>query len=222
MKVCKRIGNRFRPFEKEVYHMAKFCSNCGTPLGENQKFCTECGAPVAQQPISQPPQNTPPQPQTYYGQQQTACQQPPNTYQPPQNTYNTYRQPTPHTYEQPQTQRGSAKLPVQKKKKKGKAWLVILILLLLGAAGYFGFRDGGWFRKSRVTYSETAMTSIRDYARKLEESGNTAAAEAVYEALAGAGAELIDEAHNNIPIIAATDEASQFEAFANTVKGGGR
>lgn len=26
--------------------MAKFCSECGAPLGENVKFCAECGAPV--------------------------------------------------------------------------------------------------------------------------------------------------------------------------------
>ena len=26
--------------------MAKFCTNCGTPVNENTKFCGECGAPV--------------------------------------------------------------------------------------------------------------------------------------------------------------------------------
>lgn len=30
--------------------MAKFCGNCGKPLGENDKVCGNCGVPIASEP----------------------------------------------------------------------------------------------------------------------------------------------------------------------------
>lgn len=38
--------------------MARFCSNCGTAVGDDVRFCPSCGAPVtaAQQPYAQPAQ----------------------------------------------------------------------------------------------------------------------------------------------------------------------
>lgn len=42
--------------------MAKFCTQCGTPLEEGAKFCTACGAAVAQRPPQQP-QSQPQEPQ---------------------------------------------------------------------------------------------------------------------------------------------------------------
>lgn len=39
--------------------MAKFCTNCGSPIGEGLRFCSSCGAPVAEAP---PPAAGPAQP----------------------------------------------------------------------------------------------------------------------------------------------------------------
>lgn len=41
--------------------MAKFCPNCGSPLGEGAKFCPECGAPIPGDtaPYTAPPVQTP-------------------------------------------------------------------------------------------------------------------------------------------------------------------
>lgn len=46
--------------------MAKFCTKCGSPIGEGMKFCSKCGAPVQggttqatlQTPVAQPQQQT--------------------------------------------------------------------------------------------------------------------------------------------------------------------
>ena len=204
-KICYYLVNR----TKEVFYLAKFCSNCGTPLEENQKFCTECGSPVARA-------NNPQEPQIA---DKKAPVTPPS-HPMPQYTYQPPKPQQPQTVRQPQVPQTPVNPPAQKK-KKSKAW--IFVVLLLAIVAFFGFRDGGWFRKKNVSYSDAAMISLRDYARQLEKAGNTAAAEAVYEQLArGGGAEIINDAHDDVPIIGAIDEAAQFDAFANTVKGGGR
>ena len=44
--------------------MAKFCQNCGSPLGEGVRFCPSCGSPVPQAAQPQQPKSSPdPQPQ---------------------------------------------------------------------------------------------------------------------------------------------------------------
>ncbi len=216
--------------------MANYCSNCGAPIGENQKFCSECGTPVQAPLYQQTPQNTYQQQPTYAQQmpQNTYQQQPTYDQQTPQNTYQqqpschqqpAYQQQT-QTFQQPQVPLNSMnnkKQTVPKNKKKSKAWLVIILILLLAMLAFFGFRDGGWFRKKNVSYTPVAMDSLRAYAERLEEAGNTAAAEAVYGQIAqGGGAELIEESHENFPIIAASDEVDQLEEFANAAKGGVR
>ena len=45
--------------------MARFCSNCGSPLDEGAKFCKNCGSPVNQSQPASPPE---PQPETQYAQ----------------------------------------------------------------------------------------------------------------------------------------------------------
>ena len=44
--------------------MAKFCQNCGSPLGEGVRFCPSCGSSVPQAAQPQQPKSSPdPQPQ---------------------------------------------------------------------------------------------------------------------------------------------------------------
>ena len=140
--------------------MAKFCQNCGAPLNEGAKFCPTCGAGVGA-PAPQPQPQQPQQP----------------AYQQPQQPV--YGQPQQPVYQQPVYQQPAQKPP---KKKKGKGGLIVLIILLvaaLGAVGYFGFRDGGWFRKAGrpTTYDgQNEFEAILNYADRLEAAGNAEAA----------------------------------------------
>ncbi len=71
--------------------MAKFCTNCGSPMEEDKKFCTECGtsfldtaaAPAAPQPPVQPAQPV----QTAPPPRQQVRQAPPQPAYAPQPTY---------------------------------------------------------------------------------------------------------------------------------------
>lgn len=74
--------------------MAKFCTNCGTPIKEGSLFCDNCcarldgaPAPAAQPPVQQPQQYDQPIPQQY--QQPQQYEQPPvqPQYQQPQYAY---------------------------------------------------------------------------------------------------------------------------------------
>ena len=63
--------------------MAKFCTNCGATLDDDEKFCTECGASVNGSPAgaTAPPPQAAPQPQTVpvYTQAATATMPPPQS-----------------------------------------------------------------------------------------------------------------------------------------------
>ena len=78
--------------------MAKFCSECGSKIGDNAKFCENCGTPCEPavnasqpQPIPQPVQ--PPQQSQPWNQPQ----QPPQ-WQPPQQAYQPIQQAAPQRY----------------------------------------------------------------------------------------------------------------------------
>lgn len=113
--------------------------------------------------------------------------------------------------------------PVRKNKSKGKlAVLVILLVAVIGAVGFFGFREGGWFRNDGKNYDAQSMQSLYDYAKQLEKAGNSEAAEAVYEIIAqGGGAELIEKAHEDIPVIKHVDELEHLREIFGNRKGGG-
>lgn len=102
--------------------MAKFCPKCGAGLADTAKFCPACGA---QSPGAAPQQAPQPPVQPQY---QQPVQQP--QYQQPQ-------------YQQPQYQQPYAPAPVPPTppaKKKSKAPLVIIAVIIIGglvAAGIF-------------------------------------------------------------------------------------
>ena len=100
--------------------------------------------------------------------------------------------------------------------------LVILLVVVIGAVGFFGFREGGWFRKGGKSYDAHSMQSLYEYAQQLEKAGNSEAAEAVYEIMAqGGGAELIEKAHEDIPAIKQVDELEHIREIFGNRKGGG-
>ena len=69
--------------------------------------------------------------------------------------------------------------------------------------------------------ARTNISSLLDYAKKLEKSGNSEAAAAVYELIAqGGGAELIQKAHTDNPIVEKIDEIEQMEEIFDNTKGG--
>ena len=209
--------------------MAKFCQNCGTALGEGTKFCPGCGSPVPQaapqQQLVQPGQTQPPQ-QPQYQQPQPQYQQPQPQYQQPVQQQRQYTpQPQvqiPQQFAQKNAAKAQKSAPAKKKKGKGGLVAVIVILLVaaIGVVCFFGFRDGGWFRGNKA-YDAQSMQSLLEYAQQLEESGNSEAAEAVYELIIkGGGAELIEKAHEDIPIIKAVDEKEQLEEIFGKENGG--
>lgn len=115
-----------------------------------------------------------------------------------------------------QTENKSA-APVRKNKSRGKlAVLGILLVTVIGVGGFFGFRKGG------KIYDAQSMQSLSDYAKQLEKAGNSEAAEAVYEIMAqGGGAELIEKAHEDIPVIKQVDELEHLRELFGNRKGGG-
>lgn len=178
--------------------MAKFCQNCGSSLPEGANFCTSCGASVAQSA-----------PQVRLVQPTQPVQQQPQSQQ--------------FTYQQTRVE------PKKKKKRKGGG--VFFVLMLIVAIGFFGLRDGGFLRgfiekrsenrSDSETYDAQSLRSLRDYAEQLEKAGNSEAAAAVYALLPqGGGAELIEKAHDEFPVLSAADELGQFEAVFSHLKGG--
>lgn len=121
-----------------------------------------------------------------------------------------------------QTENKSAAL-VRKNKSRGKlAVLAILLAAVIGVGGFFGFREGGWFCKGDKIYDAQSMQSLSDYAKQLEKAGNSEAAEAVYEIMAQGGvAELIEKAHEDIPVIKQVDELEHLRVIFGNQKGGG-
>lgn len=108
----------------------------------------------------------------------------------------------------------------QKKGKGGRKFPVILLIAVISLVGFFGFRDGGWFRKSS-SYDAQHMQSLLTYAEQLEKNGNSEAATAVYELVAkGGGAEFVQKAHTDNSVIKKTDEVEQIEKIFDNTKGG--
>jgi zinc ribbon protein len=97
--------------------MAKFCTKCGSPLGEGLKFCSSCGTPVSEAPAASPV---------------TAAPTPtPATSAPPPATA-----PAP----------GAPGAPAQKSSSALKIILIIVLVIFLliaaaiGACVYIGYR----------------------------------------------------------------------------------
>lgn len=107
----------------------------------------------------------------------------------------------------------------QKNKILGIVILCAIVILI--AVGILGFRDGGWFRSKNGTYDAQAVQSLTDYAKQLEESGNSEAAAVVYELIAKYGdGELIRKANEEIPVVKTNNEIEQFKRFISDSKGG--
>lgn len=105
-------------------------------------------------------------------------------------------------------------------KNKGIGILIFCAAVILIAVGILGFRDGGWFRKSR-TYDAQTVQSLTDYAQQLEKAGNGEAAAAVYELIAKYGdGDLIRKANEEIPVVKADNVIEQFRRFMSGAKGG--
>ena len=190
--------------------MAKFCHNCGSALTEEALFCPECGSRVLQAaPPVQPPQTQPQSRQAV----------------PPQRQFTPSPQVrVPEQFAQKNAARAQNNAPVKKKKGKGGliAVIVILLVVVIGVVCFLGFRDGGWFRgNNSKPYDAQSMQSLLEYAQQLEESGNSEAAEAVYELIIkGGGAELIEKAHEEIPIVRFADDYKQIKDAFGEWKGG--
>lgn len=107
----------------------------------------------------------------------------------------------------------------QKNKVLGIVILCAIVILI--AVGILGFRDGGWFRSKNGTYDAQAVQSLTDYAKQLEESGNSEAAAVVYELIAKYGdGELIRKANEEIPVLNADNGIEQFKDFLSGSKKG--
>ena len=97
-----------------------------------------------------------------------------------------------------------------KNAKNVLALLIAIMLLSLCACG-----------GSEAPASSFEGQSLPEYAEQLEKADNSEAAAAVYELIAqGGGAELIEKAHDEFPILSAADELGQFEAVFSHLKGG--
>lgn len=96
--------------------------------------------------------------------------------------------------------------------------LAVLMSLALCACG----GKAGDKAESPAAYDgKSEYEALLDYAKRLEEAGNEEAAVAVYALLPqGGGAELIEKAHDEFPVLSAADELGQFEAVFSHLKGG--
>ncbi len=180
--------------------MPRFCSGCGAQMADNARFCPKCGTTAAQQPV---------QPQY----------QQPQFQQQPQYQQQQYQQPV--YQQQPQYQQPMYAQPPKKKGKGGIVFLVILLIAALGIVAYFGFREGGWFRSKPGTVDAENLGSLYEYAQRLEDAGNYAAAQAVYDLIAkGAGGEMIPKAHEENPVISAADDLNDLSEIMSKFKKG--
>jgi len=113
-------------------------------------------------------------------------------------------------------------MPAKKKGHGGVIFLVILLVAALGVVGYFGFREGGWFRRDNSSIIDaTKMESMLDYAHRLEAAGNPEAAAAVYELIPqSGGADLLGKAAESIPLIGAMQDMDWLTALFGDSSGG--
>ena len=138
------------------------CSNCGTSVPENMRFCPNCGTPIKHAPGGRDSIPTPPPPPAAYPETQKAALSP--VYQPPQQQQQQAYQPAsqgfppplpgtepPPVYAQPQ-KNGSGKL--LGKIGCGVGVAILLVILLLGTAGYFGYK----YLANRVTNAVNSST----------------------------------------------------------------
>ena len=131
-----------------VQSITHACTSCGTPVPTNMGFCSNCGAPTsagADNPASNAPtQKAPPAPYTVYPQQaQPAPGQ--QRYQPPLQS----AQPL-AAYARPQKKSSRGILKV--------GMILLLLLLILGTAGYFVLKNAG-SRSGSQGSNGTASTS---------------------------------------------------------------
>jgi len=213
--------------------MANFCQNCGAPMTPGAKFCTECGAPAAESPTrvaspSQPSQPSAPPPPVDAAPSPAQESAGESGYRRVAAVQEGSYAPSPAAQAggyapSPAARRAKGTVAVEKKEKRGgKGLLILLLILLIALVGFFGFRDGGWFRSGKA-YDPRHMQSLLDYAQELEKTGNSEAAAAVYERIAeGGGAELIQKAHEDMPVLEKTDEIEQMEEVFGHLTGGGR
>ena len=107
-------------------------------------------------------------------------------------------------------------MKMMKQSRKLIAFLLAALMLLSLCA--CGSKSDG---KPDGNTNQTNFSSLYDYAKRLEEAGNSEAAAAVYELIAqGGGAELIEKAHEESPAVKATDEIEQIEEVFDHMKGG--
>ena len=187
--------------------MAKSCSNCGSPLKPGVKFCTNCGAKVEEVKAPAP-------------EQAPAVEEKP--VEPPQKAQDTVKKDTSNipAYMQPGYFKKSTSNTAESTQQKSKIKLILVAVLLIAAiiiACVLIFRGCGKGKDNSVQSTD----SLREYAESLEKAGMTEAAAAVYELIAkGGGAEYIQKAHEDIPIIEASDEAEQIGDIFGGAKGG--
>ena len=75
-------------------------------------------------------------------------------------------------------------------------------------------------KQEPIINNSQSMKSLYDYAKQLEKTGNKEAATAVYKLIIkGGGTELIQKAHEDIPIIEAVDELKQIDKVFTHKKG---
>lgn len=95
-----------------------------------------------------------------------------------------------------------------KKTKTAKPIAVLLVFLMLLALCACGAKGD---KKTSGGDAQVNFSSLFDYAKKLEEAGDTAAAAAVYEIIVkNGGAGPIDHAHEENPLMKEADEADAY------------
>jgi cytoskeletal protein RodZ len=136
----------------------RFCQQCGTPLEPGQRFCSNCGA-IADSDAAHPTEHTPdqalaadstvpppPPPPLMYAQPPSYAPYPPPAPPPAQG----YQQPP--VYAEPQTDSSKSVLG---QIGCGVLAVILVVLLICGALGYFGWQ----FLASRAQTSYTPGTS---------------------------------------------------------------
>lgn len=211
--------------------MAKFCENCGSPLEPGAKFCVNCGTKIEAAPAPEPAPEPEPtdevKPETPV--EPTPAPEPKADTTPVPEDRSAddvpaYKKPGYFKKEEPKQPAGQ---PTNSKKILIIAVAALLIVALIVACIliFSGKKDDDDDDDSGRSKSKTVdienLETLREYAESLEKAGMTEAAAAVYELIAkGGGAEYIQKAHEDIPIIEAADEAEQIKDVFGGAKGG--